>query len=276
MRRADVVGQVDSYTEELATALYAAEEAGIQIDAASSEITGRHGDYNSIKTEADERSDTAIRRVIGSEYPEDGLVSEEGEDVEGDRVWAVDPLDGTTNFENGEDHWSVAIGLIEDGEPVMSVVHSPEAALGRTYFAARDGGAYRLEDGVLEALEVSDRDLSGSIVISKLADFYTGEWERDVRVNEALKEHEANIRVYNSGALENCMVAEGVAAGFISHIEGVWDSVTASLVVEEAGGETRVRNTHQDKPEWEENREVVASNGVVQEQLEQLAEQHLE
>jgi fructose-1,6-bisphosphatase/inositol monophosphatase family enzyme len=206
MRRADVVGQVDSYTEELATALYAAEEAGIQIDAASSEITGRHGDYNSIKTEADERSDTAIRRVIGSEYPEDGLVSEEGEDVEGDRVWAVDPLDGTTNFENGEDHWSVAIGLIEDGEPVMSVVHSPEAALGRTYFAARDEGAYRLEDGVLEALEVSDRDLSGSIVISKLADFYTGEWERreGQRGAKGTRSEHPGLQLRRAGELYGC------------------------------------------------------------------------
>lgn len=272
MRREDVIRHVDDYNEELENALYAANAASMQIDEASSDITGRHRDnYNSIVTEADERADEAVRSFLEARHPEDGIVSEEGEDVEGDRVWVVDPLDGSTNFENGSDWWSTSIGLEEDGEPVVGVVHSPESALGKTYFAARDGGAYLLEDGELETLEVNHRELPGSIVISKLADFYPGEIERDISINRELAtQKNANIRVYNSGALENCLVAEGVASGFVSHIESPWDYAAAQLIVEEAGGETSV------KPSFHGNSQVVASNPEVHEDLVELAEEHLE
>lgn len=274
----EAVERVGSYERELMDALYTVDRAADAIDEASAEVVDRHGGrYNSIVTAADEAADGDIRYRMNWLYPGDGLMTEEGEDVEGERTWKADPIDGTTNFENGSNFWSISLSLEDGGEPLVGVVHSPGQALGKTYFAAAGEGAYLMEDGDIQQLAVNDRELPGSIVTTKQADFYPGEWERDARMNEALtKEKEANIRVYNSGALENCMVAEGVAAGFVSHIESPWDFGAAQLIVEEAGGEVSVENTHREKPEYSDNRQVVTSNGVVHETLLDLAEEHLQ
>ena len=61
------------------------------------------------------------------------------------RFWCVDPLDGTKEFvaKNGE--FCVCIGLVEDGWPVLGVVHGPARRI--TYAANGPGTAFRIRDG---------------------------------------------------------------------------------------------------------------------------------
>jgi 3'(2'), 5'-bisphosphate nucleotidase len=93
-------------------------------------------------TEADLASERIICAMLTEAFPDIPIASEELLAAEGvvpgtARFWAVDPLDGTREFiaKNGE--FAVNIGLVEDGIPILGIVHGP--AVDVTYVALRTG-----------------------------------------------------------------------------------------------------------------------------------------
>jgi 3'(2'), 5'-bisphosphate nucleotidase len=107
--------------------------AGWELKADASPVTG-----------ADRAANDLITAAIRAAFPDDAILSEESADspdrLSARRVWIIDPLDGTKEFlaQNGE--FSVLIGLVADGEPVVGVVYLP--ASGVLYEAARGFGAW--------------------------------------------------------------------------------------------------------------------------------------
>ena len=90
---------------------------------------------------ADTASERAVRAVLGDAAPELPVF---GEEEGGERAaigWLVDPLDGTTNFLHGFPVVGVSVALVDDGRPVVAVVHAP--LLGDTYVARAGGGTWR-------------------------------------------------------------------------------------------------------------------------------------
>ncbi|WP_156817276.1 inositol monophosphatase family protein [Rubritalea marina] len=65
---------------------------------------------------------------------------ESGKTGSQDLVWIVDPLDGTTNYLSGIDHFSVAVALVKDGEPLLGVVHKPVS--NETWSCVKGGGLH--------------------------------------------------------------------------------------------------------------------------------------
>lgn len=102
-------------------------------------------------TQADHAANAVIVESLRRAFPEDAILSEESKDsaerLRARRVWIVDPLDGTKEFlaRNGE--FSIMIGLVEDGEPVLGVVYLPDGDV--LYRAARGEGAW-VERGAAE------------------------------------------------------------------------------------------------------------------------------
>jgi 3'(2'), 5'-bisphosphate nucleotidase len=101
-------------------------------------------------TEADLAAGRIIVEMLSKAFPDIAVASEELVEAEGlqklpARCWAVDPLDGTREFiaRNGE--FAVSIGLIEDGIPILGIVHGP--AVGITYAACGPGTATRRRRG---------------------------------------------------------------------------------------------------------------------------------
>jgi len=96
-------------------------------------------------TEADLASERVIVEMLLAAYPGIPVVSEETVPEAGfacptaPRFWLVDPLDGTKEFVARNGEFAVLIGLIEDGRPVLGVVHGP--AIGLTYIAHGSGTA---------------------------------------------------------------------------------------------------------------------------------------
>ena len=110
-----------------------------------SEFAARSKDDASPVTEADERSEALILTRLRELSPEIPIVAEEevaagrGPTV-GRTFWLVDPLDGTKEFINRNDEFTVNIALVEDGEPTLGVVLAP--ALGRLFTGAAGVGAW--------------------------------------------------------------------------------------------------------------------------------------
>ena len=126
-----------------------AREAGQRIMAIydSGESGAQHKVDGSPLTEADLASHHAI--VSGLEQLTPGLpiLSEESAEVayqvrqHWQRFWLIDPLDGTKEFIKRNGEFTVNIALIENGKPVLGVVHAP--ALGLSYFAEQGSGAFK-------------------------------------------------------------------------------------------------------------------------------------
>lgn len=133
-----------SFEHELAVARAAAEQAGAEIARLRKEgFRYGHKGGHELVTEADIRAAEVLHDVLTTAFPDDGWLSEEDIDthhrLSKDRVWIVDPIDGTREFLQGLPEYAVSIGLVVDGAPVLGVVHSP--ADGKTYAGISHGAS---------------------------------------------------------------------------------------------------------------------------------------
>jgi 3'(2'), 5'-bisphosphate nucleotidase len=137
-----------SYERELRVALELAREAGGAIldfydGPLKIEQKCDSGDREPV-TQADKAANEIIVRRLQKEFPDDGILAEESIDtsrrLSKQRVWMIDPLDGTTGFIDGNGDFAVQIGLAENGKPVLGVVYQP--LTGVLYRAAHGGGTW--------------------------------------------------------------------------------------------------------------------------------------
>lgn len=143
--------------------------------------------------------------------------------------WLVDPLDGTREFINHSGQFTVNIALISDHMPVLGVVHAP--ALGYGYFAARELGAFKVEDGN-EPVAIRTRSLGTRRPVVAASHSHRGEDLRHFLTS--IGDHKL---VHVGGALKSCLVAEGRADLYVRlGPTSEWDTAAAQCIVEEAGG----------------------------------------
>ena len=181
-------------------------------------------------TIADKENERLIREAIEREFPEDGILGEEGSSKNGTsgRRWIIDPIDGTRDFVRGNRFWCVLVGLEEAGESVAGVAHFP--MLEETYWAARGGGAYR--NG--ERLQVSAVASIESAVFCPNGLQLAQAAAHLPRVMELMQRSWA-VRSYG-GALDGCMLAAGKTDIWFEPKVEVWDLAALKPIIEEAGG----------------------------------------
>jgi 3'(2'), 5'-bisphosphate nucleotidase len=193
----------------------------------------RKGDDSPL-TAADLASHRCIMHGLAQLAPELPRLSEEGADIPfaerrgWQRYWLIDPLDGTREFVKRNGEFTVNIALIEDGRPVLGVVHAP--VLGTTYFAAAGAGAFRQAgDAPAAPIRCSKTASPARIVASR--SHVTPELEALLK---RLPPHEAlNI----GSSLKLCLVAEGKADFYPRlGLTSEWDTAAGQAVVEQAGG----------------------------------------
>lgn len=192
-------------------------------------------DDESPLTRADIAAHHTILKGLKELTPDIPVLSEESEAVlyEKRRLWSiywlVDPLDGTKEFLKRNGEFTVNIALIENGLPVLGVVHAP--ALGVTYYAERGKGAFKQAQGEAPVLiRVSDyRKGRLKIVISRS--------HRNDRLEKFLKKIPDYESVSMGSSLKFCLVAEGTAHLYPRLGPTMeWDTAASQCVVEEAGG----------------------------------------
>jgi 3'-phosphoadenosine 5'-phosphosulfate (PAPS) 3'-phosphatase len=133
---------MSDYAAELEFAIATATEAATEICRfydANSAKTYTKADESPV-TDADLASDRIIRARIQATYPQDGMLTEESTDDEArlsaERVWIVDPIDGTIQFMNRTGQFDVLIALVVGGRPVVSVMLQPATG----FFVAATAG----------------------------------------------------------------------------------------------------------------------------------------
>ena len=181
-------------------------------------------------TRADLEANEAIRERLRASFPADPILSEETRDsaarVGAERVWVVDPLDGTKEFIEGVPQFAVSIALVLRGEPVVGVVEDPSAK--QTFWGAQGEGAFLAERPlrVRRAARLAD-----AIALVSRSEERRGElaawagWFRE-------------LRPVGSVALKLAWVAAGLADLWVSAApKSEWDVCAGDLLVREAGGQ---------------------------------------
>jgi myo-inositol-1(or 4)-monophosphatase len=187
------------------------------------------GDFVS---DADRESETLIRERLFALQPDWSLTGEEFAPVEGrDRQhrWLVDPIDGTTNFLNGQ-HYTITISLRCGNRTVCGVVYDPVAD---EMFTGLEGGGAFLNGRRLSVSASSDVALMciGTGLPTPNLSLHPGAYAR----LDAIRAPIGAVRVVGSAALSCAWVACGRLTGYFEET-GFADTAAGILMVQEAGG----------------------------------------
>ena len=207
-------------------------------------------------TEYDLRSERLIRARLQSEFPEHRIVGEEdAETGEGELVWYVDPIDGTTNFAHGHFFFAISLGLQRGTEGLVGVVHAP--ALGVTWKAARGMGALR--NG--QSCSVSTRSTLDEALCA--TGFPYDRWSSPDNNHAELGlflQRARGVRRCGSAAIDLCLVADGTYDIYWEQGLNAWDMCAGALIVREAGGYLSSYEGGQADPR---TGKLVATNGLL-------------
>lgn len=218
---------------ELDSAMRAAREAGSAVmEVYGGEFEVRTKEDDSPITEADLRSNGAIRGVLGG-GPHPVLSEEDPDDparLGAGAVWVVDPLDGTSDFVDRTGEFTVMIALVRGGVPVLGVIAWPA---GGEFFAAQKGmGAFRFSGGRWSRISVTD--------VSDLREC------RAVGSRHHLSERERGFIgrlgitsfVSIGSSLKVAKISSGEAEAYITTTDRMkeWDTAASHCIIGEAGG----------------------------------------
>ncbi len=182
-------------------------------------------------TEADIAVDKLLKERLLAARPDYGWLSEEAKSHDERpvtrRTFVVDPIDGTRAFMNGDPYFCIAIAVVQDGMPIVGVVHAP--VFDELYAARKGGGATR--NGI--AISTSRCEcLDGCRLIGEQRMIDHPDWQTPWP-KMVLPRHKPNATAYRM-----VMVADGRwDAVAVLWRKGDWDVAAAALIVTEAGGQ---------------------------------------
>ena len=197
-------------------------------------------DFHDVVTVHDKESQRRIADFLFAETPESFIVGEEssrmltcdgrpGTPGEGDVVWYVDPIDGTSNFASGFDHWCVSIAAARGGALTAGVVYQPTT---NTLYLADDAGALR--NG--PPMRVLDAPVEDGMIATEFPSARVPDPEEAARGFTRVVAAARSVRRTGSTALALAEVAAGHFLAAFNVGTHPWDVAAGALLVERAGG----------------------------------------
>jgi 3'(2'), 5'-bisphosphate nucleotidase len=261
------MGPGAEFDAELAAALEAAGRAGELVRREYETFAAIPDAPASISTHVDKASQELILGYVRDRFPADGLCAEEatpaleGATRTGRRVWVVDPIDGTRGFARKTGQFSVMIGLLVEGRPVVGVVLEPAA--GRVTYARLGGECWvMLGDSPPARCRVSDRATAAECVLVQ-------SWSKPGRESRPVAAvRPARVVETYSGGVKLACVARGEADVYANTYETFydWDVCAGHILVTEAGGRVTDLDggpiTYQ-AADFSQRRGLLATNGLL-------------
>ncbi len=221
----------------------------------------KDNDLSDFATVADLEAEEKIVGILTKNFPEHNIIAEEKTKINqnSEYTWAVDPLDGTISFAAGMPSFTVSIGLIKNGNPVLGVIY--HVAKGDLYFAKTGKGAFLNN----KSIKVSKKDRLENAVVSLDFGHKNKRLEKFETYISALMDKVGYIYSLGSGALSLAYTGSGILESHIQ-IGGVWDHIGGTVIIREAGG--MVTDLEGNEPDWSKDQiSIVASNGLIHDQI---------
>lgn len=222
---------------------------------------GRPGD---LVTVADKASETVVLEILQRHFPEHAILAEESGELgnqDNEYLWAIDPLDGTTNFAHQYPFFAVSIGLLINGVPQVGVIYDPFHD--ELFRAAQGLGATRNR----RSIRVSNTsELAKSLLVTGFA--YDRRETTDNNYAEFCHLTHLTQGVRRSGAasIDLAHVACGRLDGYWERGLSPWDMAAGVILLQEAGGKVTAYDGSAFKIE---TGRVLATNSYIHEALSQ-------
>ncbi len=215
------LGPIESSGNDHVVAATLASDAGVHLVSLRERLM-RDGEWGGWwpEEQGDAEAHNLLMAALDVARPADGILSEEGHDdghrLDHDRVWIVDPLDGSSDYGRGADEWAVHVALTEGGHGVAAAVSLP--AIGMIFGT-----------GVPPVVPEVDRDKP--IIVTGRSRVRIDGW----RVAEAL---DAELMTCGSAGVKAMLVVTGQVDSYV-HAGPLWEwDVCAPAIVAEAAGLT--------------------------------------
>jgi myo-inositol-1(or 4)-monophosphatase len=220
---------------------------------------GRPGD---LITEADAAAEAVVIKILNRHFPDHQILAEES-GKQGNQtsqyLWAIDPLDGTTNYAHQYPFFATSIGLLEDGIPQVGVIFDP---FRQELFRAAKGLGATLNRQPIHVSTTST--LANSLLVTGFA------YDRRETIDNNYAEFchlthlTQGVRRAGAASLDLAYVACGRLDGYWERGLSPWDITAGVVLVEEAGGKV---TAYDQKPFDLFSGRILATNGNIHDAL---------
>lgn len=231
------------------------------------EIDSKSTDVDLV-TEVDRQVELFLKESLNKLLPGSEFLSEEtdSELKEADKLWVMDPIDGTLNFVHGFPMVCISLALHEGGIPTQGYVYNPMI---NYLFEAQRGAGSKLNGKVVK---VSAHTKMKECLFSTGFPYdYPTNPENNLRYFDHFNRRIQGVRRPGSAALDMAFTASGTFDGFWEWHLKPWDVAAGILLIEEAGG---IVTNFEGKPYTFTDNNIVAGNpvihGLMLEELEKL------
>ncbi len=186
-------------------------------------------------TNADLEVNEILQHLLLKAFPNDAWLSEESPDdsprLHAQRVWILDPIDGTKPFIKGLPHYTISLALIDKGEPVIGVIFNPAT---QEYFCAIQGQHATLNGQPIHVRTTND---------PSRRTFLVNPWQFNPPTLKAWRKEHHCPPLLGSIAYSLALVAAGQVDGVINVAsQNEWDIAASLILVQAAGGLVFDRN----------------------------------
>jgi myo-inositol-1(or 4)-monophosphatase len=212
-------------------------------------------------TEFDLKAERHIVSRIKRKYPSHSILAEEGQGdkIDSEYCWVIDPLDGTVNYSHNFPVYAVSVALCKTGEPIAGFVVDPER--NELFWAAKNMGAYLNRNKIKVSKESK---LIRSLLSTGFAYNIQTARRNNLGMYARMSKKAQAVRRSGSAALDLSWVACGRLDGYWEYYLAPWDTAAGVLIATEAGGEISCING---KEYSIFRNDIVASNGKIHNQL---------
>jgi myo-inositol-1(or 4)-monophosphatase len=226
---------------ELKIAIKAAKDAGdVILKYYKSKYEIRDKSYHNPVTTADKEADETIKKILLDNFPNYGWLSEEtvdsNERLLKEKIWVVDPLDGTKEFIEGIPNFVVSIGLVQDGVPILGVLYNPVTK--ELFSASKGKGAFLNNKSISCSAKKRTEEMK---ILNSRSETRQGLWG-------SYKDKFKILEPIGSVAYKLGLIAAAKADVFASlRPKNEWDICAGNCIINESGGKLIDLNGNQRK-----------------------------
>lgn len=208
-------------------------------------------------TNVDVEVEELIKTELQNNFPDYGFNGEESNRIKRKSKfeWIVDPIDSTDNFIHQLPHFTTAIALTQNDEPILGVIYEP---LTKNLFYAQKGKGSFLNKKRIHVSTI--KNVSEALFFSVPGNREDDDMEEGMRVYNNLLQLRTSMKSWGSVALEVAYIASGYAEAAAYNFNDPYSLPAAKIILEEAGG---TMTTLQGDDWNQKSASVLASNGIL-------------